>query len=519
MYKILTFAALVFLIGNLGFANKTLAQQTNPNNPLLYSNQATMFGDQGSAFDPISIIMPGVAYNAGFGSFIDNPASAALFKNSFGQFGLSYRMVDENSQYLGNSSTLDDRQTNLSNFGIVYSFPTTRGSLVAGAGYTQHTSFNRAFGFRGRNNNSTITDNFKAPGSTYSDIAFGTFATDYGDEFEDWDESIFRIGFDQLGDYLGIRQQGEIIQRGYGGEYSMFMATEFQQNLMIGASIGILNGRFKYDRLFQEVDEFNDYDGQIIDSNNDGTGDTDIDRILLEDDLTSRYNGFRVRTGFLYRLNQNLNIGGSYTFGTKIFVDEQFNASITSSFDNGVDFEDNLNTEFSYNVRFPSKASLGFAVKDLNGLTVSASAEYIDYSKTRIEFNDGNLFEDELLENEFIKDTYRPVLNYKAGLSYQFNPMFTVRGGYSYLPSRFDGGSDDRNVFALGAGFSLTDDVRLELAAQYAIWEEETTVYDYAVYNYSDLPDNPPSFSFRSESAIRSVDRWNVLATLKFRLN
>ncbi|TVR30954.1 MAG: hypothetical protein EA390_07265 [Balneolaceae bacterium] len=513
LFKSLFTVVLLTFVAGLQYS---IAQ--NPNNVLLYSNQANMFGDQGSAFDPISITMPGTAFAAGFGSFIDNPANAALFNQSFGEIGLSYRLVEEEGDFLGNNRMLDDNQTNLSNFGMVYAFPTITGSFVVGAGYTQHSSFNRAFSFRGRNNNSTITDNFKAPGSSYADIAFNTFATDFGDEFEDWDESIFRIGFDQFGDYLGIRQQGEIFQRGYGGEYSIFLATEFQENLMFGVSAGILSGRFSYDRLFQEVDEFNDYDGEFIDSNDDGFGDTDIDNILLEDRISSRFNGFRARAGMIYRLGDNFNIGASYTLGTRINVDEEFDANLLTTFNNGVQFEDDVNTEFSYRVEFPSRTSLGAAIVDLNGLSASFSAEYVNYSNTRVDFRDASLFEDELVENEFISETFRPVWNLRGGIAYDFSPDFTMRAGYSFLPSRFENGTDDRTIYALGAGFSITRDLRLELAAQYAFWEEVSSVYDYADYNYAPLPESPPTFTFRSEEATRKVDRFNVLATLRFNI-
>jgi hypothetical protein len=400
----------------------------------------------------------------------------------------------------------------------VYAFPTAQGSLVAGAGYNQHSGFNRAFGFRGRNNSNTITDMFKAPGSSYADIAFNTFATDYGDEFEDWDESILRLGFDQPGDFLGMRQQGEIFRRGYGGEYSFFLATEFQENLMFGVSVGLLSGRFSYNRLFQEIDEFNDYDGDFIDSSGDGVGDTDIDRILLEDRIRSRYSGFRARAGIIYRVNEYLNIGASYTLGTRINVDEDFDAEIRTTFNNGVQFDDNLNTEFSYRVEFPSRSSLGFSLNNLGSLSISGSAEYVNFSRTRIDFREGDLFEEEQIENEFITENFRDVWNLRGGIAYDVNPDFTVRAGYSFLPSRFVDGIDDRNIFAFGAGFNLSPDIRLELAAQYATWEEVSSVYDYAQYDYTPLPDAPPSFEFRSQNATHNVDRWNILATLRFNL-
>ncbi len=509
----LTFA-LVFIAG----IGQSTGQNTNPLNSLLYSNQANMFSDQGIAMDPITIVMPGTAYAGGFGSFLDNPASAALYNQSFGQFGLAYTNIDESAQFVNSSRSLSDNQFNLSNAGFVYSFPTAQGSLVVGAGYNQHTVFNRALGFRGRNEQTTITDQFKTPGSTYADIAFNTFAIDYGDEFEDWDESIFRIGFPEFGDYLGVRQQGEIFESGYGGEYSFFAATEFQENLMVGVSLGILNGRYTYDRLFQEVDNFNEYNSDFIDTNDDGTGDTDIDNILLQDKIRSTYTGFKLRAGLIYRLNEVLNVGASYTLGTRMEVEEIFDANIQTTFDNGVTFEDELNNEFTYYVEMPSRTSVGFSLNDLNGWSVSGAAEYVNYAGTRIDFRDGSLFEDEIAENEFIENNFRSVWNLRAGVQYQLNEGVSLRGGLSFLPSKFENGTDDRSILSFGTGIQLSPGVQLEFAAQYKYWDEVSSVYDYADYDYTVLPEEPPTFTVRSENASRSVDRWQVLSTIRFNL-
>tara|TARA_R100001143_G_scaffold58746_1_gene56812 strand:+ start:20133 stop:21677 length:1545 start_codon:yes stop_codon:yes gene_type:complete len=513
MRRIFIFTLFALLLAGV---NKAVAQ--NPNNSLLYSYQAVLFGDQGSAYDPISIIMPGTAFKSGFGSFIDNPASLALQKNGFAEFGLSIRNIEENTSYLGQAATIDNQNNNFSNVGFLYSFPTVQGSFVIGAGYTQHTVFDRVMNFQARNNNSTITDEFKAEGSPYQEIAFDTFATDYGDEFEDWDESIFRIGFFNFGDFLGIRQQGEIFQTGYNGEYSAFFATEFQENFMVGASLGVLSGRFKYSRIFQEIDEFNDYDSpDFIDSSGDGSGDTDIDRITLDDQLESRFTGFRARIGTLYRVNNSVSVGASYAFPTTIEVDEIFNAEIITDFDNGNEFSAFTDSEFSYSLKYPSRLSLGLGLNDIAGFSVSLSTEFTDYASTEIEFQESSLFEDELIENDFISDSYRSVWNMRAGVSYEFSKDLTLRAGYSYLPSKFLDGSDDRNVYAAGAGFSISNDIRFEIAAQYTQWEETSVVYDYAQYNYSVLPDSPPNVSFRSEVANRTVDRLNLLGTVRFK--
>lgn len=518
MFKNAIVSALSLVIFFIVGVSQSSGQNSNPINSLLYSNQANMFSDQGIAMDPVTIVMPGTAYAGGFGSFLDNPASAALYNQSFGQFGLAYTNVNESAQFANSSRTLSDNQFNLSNAGFVYSFPTAQGSLVVGAGYNQHTVFNRALGFRGRNEQTTITDQFKSPGSTYADIAFNTFATDYGDEFEDWDESILRIGFPDFGDYLGIRQQGEIFESGYGGEYSFFAATEFQEDLLVGVSLGVLNGQYKYDRLFQEVDNFNDYNSDFIDSNDDGTGDTDIDNILLQDRIRSTYTGLKLRAGVIYKLNEIFNVGASYTLGSRMEIDETFDANIQTTFDNGVSFEDELNNEFTYYVEMPSRTSIGFSLNDLNGISVSAAAEYVNYAGTRIDFNDGSLFEDEIVENEFIENNFKSVWNLRGGVEYQVNDGLTLRGGLSFLPSKFENGTDDRSILSFGSGITLSPGVQLEFAAQYKYWDEVSSVYDYADYDYTTLPDEPPTFTTRSENSSRSADRWQVLSTIRFNL-
>jgi len=490
----------------------------NPNNAILYSNQATLFGQQSSSGDPISVILPGTAFKSGFGSFVDNPASMALHNKSFFEFGLSHRNVEENSLFLGESRIGDERDTGLNNVGFLYSYPTERGSFVIGAGYSEQKTFNRALEFRGRNETSSITDAFKADGSQYQDIAFKTFATDYGDSFEDWDESIFRVGFDRFGDFLGITQQGGITESGVSGEYSLFFATEFQEDLFIGASAGIISGSYNYDRIFQENDELNLYNSTIIDSNNDGEGETDVDRIFMDEQLESTFNGFRGRAGLLYKVSDQLNIGASYTLPTVINVDEIYDVTLNNRFDNGVEFEDFIESEFSYEIRHPSVISVGVGVSDISGFSLSFAADYTDYSNTTIDFLDSELIEDELAENDFIKQNFESVWNLRAGVSYNFSDDFSLRAGAGYNPSRFIDGNDDRTVFSGGAGFALTDDIRLELTAVYTNWEEDSSVYDFVSYDYSPLPDDRPITRFRSAEANRSVDKWQMMGTLRFRM-
>ncbi|MEX2602105.1 MAG: outer membrane protein transport protein [Balneolaceae bacterium] len=487
------------------------------NNPLLYSYQAVQFSDQQISHDPVTLVMPGTAYASGFGSFLDNPASAALFENSFGSFGMAFRDNREESSFLGNRVQSDNGQIALSNLGFLYHLPTSRGKMVMGAGYSQHSFYNRALEISGRNTETTITDEFKMPWSDYREIGFSTYATDYGDEFEDWDESIFRVGFDQYGHYLGIHQEGEILQHGFGGEFSGFFATEFQRNLMVGISVGIKSGRSAYDRTFLEIDRDGDYNSEFIDTNEDGEGNTDIDRILLVDEVSSEFLALQVRGGAIYRLNDHLNIGASYTLPARMTVDETFDARVATTFDNGVSFEDDVRGEFTYRVHSPHRIGVGLSLTDIGGWTASLGAEYADYGKTAVEFDSDN-FEAERLENDFISDTYTDVWNLRAGLAYDLGGSVTLRGGYAHYPSRFRNLDLDKNHYSAGAGFKLNQNTRLEIAAQYTTWKEDAVVYNYGAYDYSSLPDAAPVISEQSELSLTDVARLQLMATLRFSL-
>lgn len=508
----------LFFIGFIVKSSLVQAQNLNSINPWLNTNQATLFGDFGRPYDSVSIIMPATAYASGFGSYLDNPASVSLFGTSFAEFGFTTRTVDEEAAYRGVIREYDssDFQNSITNAGFVYVFPVDIGRLVAGGGYTQFAGYNRSLSVSSRNVLSSITDFFKTPGSIYSEMAFNTFATDFGDEFQDWDESIFRIGFDNFGEYPGISQVFTINERGYGGEYSLFGATEFRQNLMVGVSLGWVRGNYQYERDFQEIDVLNDFNSNFIDTSGDGEPDTDIDRVLLDDRIAATFDGFRVRAGVLYRITPFINAGLSYAPSTSFKVDEMLHADLATVMNNRVRFEETQEREFSYRFRTPSKTSFGLALDRYYGLTISLAADYVDYRKTELDYGDSELFDDQVRDNDEINEVFRNVWNVRAGLSYDANPFVTLRAGYANLPGRFNTNMGGTRVVSFGAGFIITSRLILDMAFQLERWEEVSSVYDFAQYDYSTLPESPPDFTIQSENADRLVRRLSMAASFVY---
>ena len=493
------------------------AQQVGSNvvNSWERTNQATLFGDFGQPSDPVSIILPGTAYAAGFGTYLDNPASMALFGASFGELGFLSRYVGEDAAYrsLNRDYGENDSQNSISHAGYVHVFPVDIGRFVAGAGYTQFSGYNRALSARSRNIFSTITDFFKWPGSVYSDIAFNTFATDYGDEFQDWDESIFRVGFEDFGAFPSVTQAFTINERGFGGEYSLFAATEFRRNLMVGVSLGWVRGNYSYKRDFLEIGALNP-DSNFIDTTGDGIPDTDVERILLEDRLSATFSGYRIRAGLLYRITPFINIGMSYTPATTIKIKEQLSADITSTMQNRFTFEDGLEHEFTYQFKTPSKTSLGLALDRYYGFTLSLAADYVNFSNSNLDYQDSDFRDIQNYDNDIISESIRNTWSLKAGGSYDVTPRFALRSGYAHQIGRFEGNNSNKRVISLGTGVIISSRIIFDMAFRNEQWEEVSSVYDFIQYDYSSLPESIPDYRVLSQNADRQVSRWSAVGSL-----
>lgn len=477
------------------------------------ANDVLRYGLQYPGYDPVTMVMPGVSNATGFGSFQENPAAVALFDESFFSFSLSNQYVNEEGTYLGNSTSFDNNQVNIGDIGFIYTVPTARGKLTIGGGYSQSSDFNRAIAGSARNNLSTITDSYArlSIDSPLNEAAFNAFAID---DFENANgqiesRSIFR--FPVGGGYPGINQNFEVTERGQLGEYSAFLATEFLKNFIVGASVGVMNGSYSYDRDFLEADNQGDYDGNFIDSDGDGEADTDIDTILIEDIIETQFSGFTARLGLVYKITPNINIGGSYQFKNVINVDEEFDTYITTTLDNGADpfFGEDLG-QLEYRIVRPARLNVGITATDLSGLTISASAERVDYAEGRIRFDDIEFQDLENQENDIVQSNLEEVYNLRFGLEYKINEQFVPRIGYGYYPSptgdfENEDLNGDRQFYSAGFTARINDNVKLNVAGQLATWDDRNTLYLF--------DDNGETFG---EVVTEEVNRWNIMAGVTF---
>ncbi|MGB0347518.1 MAG: hypothetical protein ACPGGA_08535 [Balneolaceae bacterium] len=502
------------LMGVLFISTQLFAQDGA--NQINYSSIAQQIVQTNLNGDPNASILPSVAIDNGYGSFLDNPASMALIKDSYFTMGYLSNHAENTNSFKNISSTIDGQLGRFSNLGIIYSAPTNQGSLVIGGGYTVNNSINRKNLLAAENTTSTITDVFKDLNSTYNAIAFETFAIDYADVEQTQLESIFRIGFDE-GTFPGIFQDVEITQRSSIGELNLFGATEFQKNFYVGVSLALVSGTHNYTRDFLERDLNNVYDGDFLFQDVNGLNGTDVDAVLLRDEIESEVLGTSVRAGLLYKLTSFLNIGASYAIPNKYFITESYYSFIRTTFDDASISEDDFDGDFTYEIRRPGQLNLGLAIDDIAGFSASGSVEFVNYKNTEViltsdpdlSFEDVSVLreEEDLIRREIDQD-YNSVINFKAGAKYLTESGYEVRGGFSVLPGRSNRFSADRTLLSVGLGVPLSRDVYLDVTTQYSQWDDRSIVYEY----FDDV-----AGQVRNESISESISQLNVLVGLKFR--
>lgn len=496
-------------------ASSTMAQDGY--DPMSYSSLSQVFSSQQYLGSANSAILPSVAMENGYASFIDNPAAMSLIKGSYVNIGYMSNRSEFNQSFRGNELLLDSKADYINNIGVVYKIPTRVGSLVIGGGIHTNSVYNRSLGSSAFNNQSTITDVFKGESSDYRSIAFETYAIDYADQAQTQLESIFRIGFDD--GFPGTYQQSEITQDGRSREFAFFMGTEFKKNLHIGFSLGINEAFHNMSRNILEEDLDNVYDGDFIEQDENGENGTDIYSIQLSDELRSDVLGFEARIGAVYQLGQYLNLGASWSLPSIMEITEEYNSTITTSFDNSLGpFFDSFEGEFTYAITRPSKYSLGMAVNQLKGFDLSIGVDFISYNKTDIDLSyDQSLDFDEVaflrdqeaVIKQSISQRYQSVMNTRIGAQYRFKNGAELRAGTSILPSKSVQIDETRTLYSGGIGIPLSRDFFLDITTQYIQWNDRSVLYEY-----QDMGSTIPI----QESISESNQLINVLIGIKIKI-
>lgn len=412
--------------------------------------------------DALNVGYGGAASSQGLsmGSALMNPATMALVPTSGLSISFSNRYIEEQADYRNSRDSYSDNQLSIGDLSLIYKFPVNQGDLTVGFGYAQLADFNRGYNYDVFNNQNTITDMF-LQSDYYFETAFNAWALD------DWDGdtdpfSVWR----EPGPFVGVNQNVTLEEWGQMGEINIFLATEFQENLFVGVSMGFPVGNYNYRLNFLETPPNRDHD-------------YDIRHIFLEDEITASISGFNIRAGLVYKVSDMLQIGVGALRNTTYEVSERFTTYINSEFIDNFFDEDEFEGRNTYKFDPPNRYNAGLTFSPSSELDISVSAEYVDYNSIEMsEIGSSSLIDN--TENRLIRQEFDDVFNFRSGIGYAISEQFTFRGGFAYHPSpRRDFEDAARMFYSAGASIRLSRDFYFDTGVQLAQWKDRNIMYDF----------------------------------------
>ena len=306
---------------------------------------------------------------------------------------------------------------------------------------------------------------------------------------------------------MGIQQTFNVTERGQLGEFTASLASEFVENLFIGATIGIPVGNYSYERNFVERDINFSYGPIETEINGQPFTIPAPDRIENIDRIDADITGFTARLGMIYKPIENFSFGLSYTMPTRYNIDESYSVFIETIYETAGRESDEFTGTNSYKVRTPSRLVLAAATHELP-VNLSFSAERV--ANSRIQFRDLGDLSFEIEENDLIRDDFKDVFNLRFGASFDFNDSIRPSLGYTYMPAVSRVSQNDVQILSGGLRIGVNQNFAIDLGVQYMFFDDEQVVYDFFDYQRMDG-------SFATENISSSVEKLNIMAGVSIR--
>lgn len=414
----------------------------------------------------------------GYDATYYNPAGLAQARQSEVQMGLNFLGYNNSATYLGNQNSLSSTSTDLSNLGLVYPFPTVRGSFVIAFGYNHGPDFNSALSVSGYNPNSSIIPSLYSQ-DTAADIAYMDFL-----EAANGNPYVSK----------NVNQAGQVHKSGGINNWLAALSFDIAPDFSVGLTLNLISGKFKYQQNFTESGVPPDnYDSTFFQSFIYGSQDNqDI-------------NGWNAKIGMLYRLrdmsgNTIARVGATVEFPTFMSITDNYSANGTATFGagpygaagsyiwstvNGYGQNETPGSALQYDVTTPFKFSLGVS-GGTQQITAAADIEYVDW--TQLQFSNFNVpasSDPSQTLNNSIQNNLRATTNVRAGIEVALtNPNYSLlvpylRAGAAYLPSPYQNStsSQAQKFLSGGVGVKIQNSIGLDLAYQYGWWDTTSQLY------------------------------------------
>ncbi len=397
-----------------------------------------------------------------FTSLSVNPAGIGIYRRGELSFSPSFNVSANEGSYLGNNTSANSTKLNLSHFGLVLTSAKkdnkkNKGGWRAASfafGMNRNATFKNEYIYSGNNNKSSLTEKYAEEFNSLGGIgainnvsfpayaAYRTWLVDRGFG-ADSNHAVSYVPYTD-----GIRQTKRVYETGGMQEYVISAGGNYQDKLMLGATLGI--PRITYDRTLQ-------FDEEDISGNNNN----DFRYMYFTERLSTTGTGINLKLGAIFKPANNFRFGIAFHTPTYIQFNDISYIEMESHTDSLLLHNNPANSpvsvytqdtalSFNYGQTTPYKALIsGTAFFNQYGF-VSADIEYVDYASMK--YNYGQGYENESAAmNSVIKSTYKSAVNIRVGAEAKLQE-FALRAGVAYYGSPYKNSTYDASRLNISAG-------------------------------------------------------------------
>ena len=402
--------------------------------------------------------MGGVQVSLGgdLSSALSNPAGLGMYNRSDLSISSNILIQTNSSDYLGNTTANTGTYFSIAQAGVaLQSDSENEGNFISGTfaiTLTRINDFNGDYSLSGTNNQTSIIDSFleQADGGTTQQFGGNDILSlSYNNYLIGPKNILVPPGPDDeyFTDVTGIPNQEDHIQTsGKQNQWSIAYGGNFKDKFYFGFGLGILSLKYKSERIYSE-----------------NFSEDPLSNTTLMENLSISGTGVNGTLGFIYRPVSQLRIGISFISPTLYGLEDSYDATMQSNWNNYV-YEDAIDgdtilnnvyaeTDFlisNYTLTTPTKLNGGISYFFGKNGFISLDATYTDHTNTSLKTDEFSMSDD----NQAIMNNAKSTVNIKIGGEYRIN-NWMLRAGYANIQNGYE--TDEAiynggNVYTGGVG-------------------------------------------------------------------
>ncbi|MGK0366687.1 MAG: hypothetical protein ACI85O_003762 [Saprospiraceae bacterium] len=452
------------------------------------------------------------AIGSDFSTLSKNPAGLAWYRRSELVLTPSLTLTNVTSELVGGEMRDRDRpNVNFNNFGFVIKGRDRKSTdlkfLNFAMGYNRIADFHQDSNFAGTTPGS-ITDRFLELTSDGNPNTPNLTP----DELDDFEAglayeagALYEVGGSGQGNFYGtdfvpgeLSEKSQIIQSTGGiNEFTFSMGANYNEKLMVGATVGVPVVSFSESKTYRQTDE---------DSSTEF-----FDELEYKESLIQTGTGINLKIGAIFRATQAIRLGAAIHTPTSFKLEDNFSSSLQYAYTDGSGLQDftaeSPDGTFNYKVKTPmSVIGSGAFIIGKMGL-ISAEVEWQDYTKTEFNFNKTTEEADLAYEAELnaqIKENFKSAVKIRLGGEFAYEKL-RLRAGYGLIGSPYAEGDSFYNSFSAGIGLRQRS-FYMDLGYRHTVFGET-----YVPYVTFDKEVNP------EQEVLNSTNKDTFLLTFGFR--